>query len=221
MKARPVKTASLKVGTLADLKVVKLQIENQSRQAADLAAERARTAARLAAEKNLFINAAGAVKSLPDKKSLLLKKKQPSPEPRQHKLDEEAVLREAISDEFDVSTLLDTDDHLSFRRPGIGTDVTRKLRRGDWSIQRQLDLHGLRSDGARELLSQFIRDAQKQGIRCVRIVHGKGLGSPGKAPVLKNKVHSWLVQKKEVLAFVQAKPADGGAGALVVLLQPG
>jgi DNA-nicking Smr family endonuclease len=215
----------VKVNTLADLKIVKAQIEAQAREAAALATERAHIAAhlaaRLAAEKNLFINAAGAVKSLPDKGTLLLKKKLPLPEPKQQKLDDEAVLREAISDEFDVSTLLDTDEHLSFRRPGIGTDVTRKLRRGDWSIQRQLDLHGLRSDGARELLSQFIRDAHKQGIRCVRVVHGKGLGSPGKAPVLKNKVHSWLVQKKEVLAFVQAKPADGGAGALVVLLQPG
>ena len=211
----------MKVTTLADLKIVKVQIEAQAREAAALATERARIAARLAAEKNLFVNAAGAVKSLPDKGSLLLKKKLPLPEPKQQKLDDEAVLREAISDEFDVSTLLDTDEHLSFRRPGIGTDVTRKLRRGDWSIQRQLDLHGLRSDGARELLSQFIREAHKHGIRCVRVVHGKGLGSPGKAPVLKNKVHSWLVQKKEVLAFVQAKPADGGAGALVVLLQPG
>ena len=131
------------------------------------------------------------------------------------------MLREAISDEFDVSTLLDTDDHLSFRRPGVGPDVTRKLRKGEWSIQRQLDLHGLRSDDAREALGAFIRDAHKQGIRCLRVVHGKGLGSPGKAPVLKNKVHSWLVQKNEVLAFVQAKPADGGAGALVVLLTPG
>jgi DNA-nicking Smr family endonuclease len=211
----------VKVSTLADLKMVKAQIEAQAREAAALAAERACVAARLAAEKNLFIHAAGAVKSLPDKGNLLLKKKLPLPEPKQQKLDDAAVLREAISDEFDVSTLLETDEHLSFRRPGIGTDVIRKLRRGDWSIQRQLDLHGLRSEGARELLSQFIREAQKHGIRCVRVVHGKGLGSPGKAPVLKSKVHSWLVQKKEVLAFVQAKPADGGAGALVVLLQPG
>ena len=136
----------------------------------------------------------------------------------QYQKDEKAVLKEAISDEFDVSTLLDTDDHLSFRRPGIGVDVTRKLRRGDWSIQRQLDLHGLRRDDAREALGQFIRDAHKHGIRCVRVVHGKGLGSPGKAPILKSRVHSWLVQKNEVLAFVQAKPADGGGGALVVLL---
>ena len=92
--------------------------------------------------------------------------------------------------------------------------MTRKLRRGDWSIQRQIDLHGLRRDDAREALSLFIREAHQQGIRCVRVVHGKGLGSPGKAPILKNRVHSWLVQKNEVLAFVQAKPADGGAGAV-------
>ncbi|MEG0445850.1 MAG: Smr/MutS family protein, partial [Comamonas sp.] len=82
-------------------------------------------------------------------------------------------------------------------------------------------LHGLRSDEAREALGQFIRLSHRTGIRCVRIVHGKGLGSPGRMPVLKSKVQRWLVQKKEVLAFVQARPAEGGAGALVVLLQPG
>ncbi len=136
-------------------------------------------------------------------------------------LDEEAVLREALSDGFDVATLLDTDDALSFCRSGLGPDIPRRLRRGDWSIQRQLDLHGLRRDDAREQLGVFIRDAHKAGLRCVRVVHGKGLGSPGKTPVLKSRVQSWLVQKDEVLAFVQARPADGGAGALVVLLKPG
>ena len=95
-----------------------------------------------------------------------------------------------------------------------------KLREGHWSIQRQLDLHGLRTDEAREQLAAFVRSAHQHGIRCVRIVHGKGLGSPGKTPVLKKKVFAWLVQKTEILAFVQARPADGGAGALVVLLQP-
>jgi DNA-nicking Smr family endonuclease len=78
----------------------------------------------------------------------------------------------------------------------------------------------MRSDEARETLTAFIREAHRHGIRCVRVVHGKGLGSPGKAPVLKEKVHRWLVQKAEVVAFVQAQPAHGGAGALVVLLQP-
>jgi DNA-nicking Smr family endonuclease len=132
--------------------------------------------------------------------------------------DEQAVMREAISDEFDTETLLDTDEALSFRRPGMGPDVLRKLRRGGWSIQGQLDLHGLRREDARQALSQFIKDANKMGWRCVRVVHGKGLGSPGKAPVLKGKVQGWLIQKQEVLAFVQARPAQGGAGALVVLL---
>lgn len=130
-------------------------------------------------------------------------------------------MREAISDEFDVETLLDTDEALSFRRAGMGPDVIRKLRRGGWSIQGQLDLHGLRREDAREALSQFIKDAVKVGWRCVRVVHGKGLGSPGKTPILKSKVQSWLVQKQEVLAFVQARPAQGGAGALVVLLTQG
>jgi DNA-nicking Smr family endonuclease len=103
----------------------------------------------------------------------------------------------------------------------MGADVVRKLRAGTWSIQRQIDLHGLRRDDARDALGQFIREAHKDGIRCLRVVHGKGLGSPGKAPVLKGRVHSWLVQKSEVMAFVQARPVDGGAGALVVLLRPG
>jgi DNA-nicking Smr family endonuclease len=146
----------------------------------------------------------------------------PAPVPRrlQQDIDDAAALQESMSDEFDVSTLLDVDDQMSFRRPGIGTDVTRKLRKGEWSIQGQIDLHGLRSDEARNAVGQFIRDAKRMGWRCVRVVHGKGLGSPGKEPVLKSKVQRWLVQKNEVLAFVQAKPSDGGAGALVVLLGP-
>jgi DNA-nicking Smr family endonuclease len=143
-----------------------------------------------------------------------------APIPVQSQIDEQRVLHESLSDEFDASTLLDVDDALSYRRSGVGTDVTRKLRRGDWAIQREIDLHGLRRDDAREALGAFIREAHKHGIRCVRVVHGKGLGSPGKTPVLKGRVHSWLVQKKEVIAFVQARPAEGGAGALVVLLQP-
>ncbi len=213
MSAKPVKVSSM-----AELKLVKREIEAQAAREALRLAELARAQQKAASEKDLFKRAAGVVQPVPDKRRAVLKKTPLPPKPMQFKLDEEAVLIEAISDEFDVSTLLETDDLLSFRRPGIGTDVTRKLRRGDWSIQRQLDLHGLRRDEARETLSFFIREAHKHGIRCVRVVHGKGLGSPGKAPVLKSRVHSWLVQKQEVLAFVQAKPADGGGGALVVLL---
>jgi DNA-nicking Smr family endonuclease len=208
----------VKVKTLTDLKIVKRAIADQALQRAALASAQAKAVKQAASDKDLFTRAAGAVKPLPDKRKVLHKPEQKWPLAMQYQKDEKAVLQEAISDEFDVSTLLDTDEHLSFRRPGIGPDVTHKLRRGDWSIQRQIDLHGLRRDDAREALGLFIREAHKHGIRCVRVVHGKGLGSPGKVPVLKSRVHSWLVQKNEVLAFVQAKPADGGAGALVVLL---
>jgi DNA-nicking Smr family endonuclease len=208
------------VTSLSDLKLVKREIEAQAQQRALAAAEQARVQQQAASEKNLFVRAAGAVQPLPEKRRVTLKKAPPVAPQMQYQRDEKAVLKEAISDEFDVGTLLDTDDLLSFRQPGIGPDVTRKLRRGDWTIQRQIDLHGMRRDEARERLSIFIREAKQQGIRCVRVVHGKGLGSPGKTPVLKSRVHSWLVQKQEVLAFVQAKPADGGAGALVVLLAP-
>jgi DNA-nicking Smr family endonuclease len=204
--------------TLADLKQLKVDITIRTAAEALAVAQRALAQQRVAAERNLFANAAGSVQPLPDKRRAHLKPAPPEAIPRQQLRDNQAVLVEAISDEFDVSTLLEVDDTLSYRQSGIGTDVTRKLRRGNWSIQAQLDLHGLRSDEARERLVAFIRESSKNGVRCVRIVHGKGLGSPGKAPVLKNKVHSWLVQKKEVLAFVQAKPADGGAGAVVVLL---
>ncbi len=209
---------TVKVNALTDLKVVKKAIAEQARLRVSQATEQVKLARQAASDKDLFIRAAGAVKPLPDKRRVLHKTEQMIPLAMQYQKDEKVVLKEAISDEFDVSTLLEADELLSFRRPGIGTDVTRKLRRGDWSIQRQIDLHGLRRDDAREALSIFIRESHKQGIRCVRVVHGKGLGSPGKAPVLKHRVHSWLVQKSEVLAFVQAKPADGGAGALVVLL---
>ncbi len=212
--------APVKVRSLAELKLVKRQIEAQALQRVQQAADAARLQRQAASESNLFVQAAGVVSPVPQKNRTLLTRVTTAPAAMRYQRDEKAVLQEAISDQFDVSTLLDADDALSFRRPGIGTDVTRKLRRGDWAIQRQIDLHGLRRDEAREHLSFFIREAHKQGIRCVRVVHGKGLGSPGKAPVLKSRVHGWLVQKNEVLAFVQAKPADGGAGALVVLLAP-
>lgn len=205
---------------LHSLKAIAKEIEQ--RQAQQLALRQAQEAAARQAERerNLFALTVGAVTPLPAKNLYQPPKKFVPPEPLQLQIDEQNVLREAMSDEFDISTLLEVDADLSYRRPGIGPDVLRKLRSGQWSIQRQLDLHGLRTDEAREALGQFIRLAHRTGLRCVRIVHGKGLGSPGRVPVLKAKVLRWLVQKREVLAFVQARPADGGAGALVVLLQP-
>jgi DNA-nicking Smr family endonuclease len=212
-----------KAKSLQDLKAIQTALAEAQKQAALVAAQALAVAKAKEANQTLFIRAAGIVNPLTPRPApkAQLNTQRPSTEPKQQLLDDQAVLREAISDEFDVSTLLEVDDTLSYRRPGIGTDVTRKLRKGHWSIQRELDLHGLRREQARDALADFIREATKQGLRCIRVVHGKGLGSPGKTPVLKGRVQSWLVQKQEVLAFVQAKPADGGAGALVVLLSPG
>ena len=209
----------VKFNSLTDLKQVQKQIAQAREQAAAREAEQALAAKKALADKNLFSMAVGAVQALPDKKQIVRKPPPVPPVAQQRQKDDEAVLRDALSDEFDASTLLDTDEMLSFRRPGIGRDVTHKLRKGEWSIQKEIDLHGLRSDEARLALATFIREAHTQGLRCLRVVHGKGLGSPGKTPILKSKVHSWLVQKNQVLAFVQAKPAQGGAGALIVLLK--
>ena len=210
----------MKLNSLQDLKKVQKELKAAHERAQAEAAARAAEEKKRDAESNLFARAVGPVQALPDRKHARLPKVPAEPVARQFHQDEAAALRDSLSDGFDVTTLLDTDESLSFRRPGIGPDVTRKLREGHWSIQKHIDLHGLRTDEAREALGRFIREAHQLGLRCVRVVHGKGLGSPGRTPVLKGRVQRWLVQKKEVLAFVQARPAEGGAGALVVLLKP-
>lgn len=167
----------------------------------------------------LFRRSIGNVAPLPDTNKAISHGLRPLPIARQHLADEQAALEESLSDEFSVESLLDTDEALSYARNGIGPDTLRKLRRGHWVIQSQLDLHGMRTEEAREALALFLRNAHKRGLRCVRIIHGKGLGSVNKEPVLKNKVRNWLVQKEEVIAFCQARAADGGSGAMVVLLK--
>ncbi len=210
----------MKSKSLQDLDAMRKKLADIAK--AQKLAEQARIVVekRAEAERNLFTRAVGKVAPIANQERVWSPPQRPSTRPLQQDLDNEAVMHESMSDDFDISTLLDADDQLSFRRPGIGTDITRKLRKGEWSIQGQIDLHGLRSDEARNAMGQFIRDAKRMGWRCVRVVHGKGLGSPGKEPVLKSKVQRWLVQKNEVLAFVQAKPSDGGGGALLVLLGP-
>jgi DNA-nicking Smr family endonuclease len=216
MKAAPIKN-------LSELKRLKQEIERQAQVQAEQEAARLQAQRLAQAQQQLFARSVGPVRPLASKhrQSRPVAAAPPQPVPVQHRLDEQAVMREALSDEFDVETLLETDEALSFRRPGLGPDVVRKLRRGGWRLQGQFDLHGFRREDARQALADYIREAHKTGWRCVRVVHGKGLGSPGKTPVLKARVHSWLVQKKEVIAFAQARPAEGGAGALVVLLAQG
>jgi DNA-nicking Smr family endonuclease len=185
--------------------------------AARLEAERLRALTR---DRDLFAATVGQVMPLRKAAAPVVARPRPEALARQRERDEAAVLDESISDEFDVESLLETDEALAFRRRDIGPDVVRKLRRGVWALQAQLDLHGLRRDEARERLAEFLRASARAGLRCVRVIHGKGNGSPGREPVLKSRVRSWLVQRSEVLAFTQARASDGGHGAVIILLRP-
>ncbi|WP_076591875.1 Smr/MutS family protein [Herminiimonas arsenitoxidans] len=203
----------------AALKSLQKDLKKQEEARKIAEAERLQAEKTAQLEADLFRRSIGDVAPLTPSDKLTASSPRPLPIARHRIADEQAALRESLSDDFTVETLLDTDDALSYARNGIGPDVIRKLRRGHWVIQSQLDLHGLRTDEAREALGEYLRNAVKRGVRCVRVIHGKGLGSINKEPVLKNKVRNWLTQKDEVIAFCQAKAADGGAGALIVLLR--
>ena len=112
--------------------------------------------------------------------------------------------------ELDPDSALETGEEAAFLREGLSRQVLRKLRRGHWVVQDELDLHGMTRPEAREALAAFIREAVRRARRCVRIVHGKGLGSKNREPVLKGSVRVWLAQREEVLAFCQAPAPQGG-----------
>ena len=209
---------TLRLRRFDELGALRKALADAARAAAEHEAAERERQARQAIERQLFAHTVGAVLPLRSVATPPLPRVLPSAHPRQRERDEAAVVREAISDDFDVESLLETDEALSFRRRGISVETVRKLRRGAWAIQAELDLHGLRREAARDALADFVRDAARSGARCVRVVHGKGIGSPGREPVLKAKVKTWLVQKREVLAFTHARAADGGHGALIVLL---
>lgn len=139
--------------------------------------------------------------------------------PRLHLQDEAAALFESLHGALISDLFLEGGDEANWRRNGISMRVLRDLRRGRWVVQASLDLHGHTRDEARGALSLFLHECHTNAQRCVRIVHGKGRHSPGREPVLKSLVPGWLSQRRDVLAFCQARTVDGGAGALIVLLQ--
>jgi len=166
-----------------------------------------------------FLDAVQDVQPLPDRGRVVHSPKARAPLPLQRLEDDRRVLRDSVSDLAEADLELESGDALSFARPGVSRQVLRKLRGGYWARQDQLDLHGARVDEARGLLVQFLAQSARRGLRCVLVVHGRGLGAGKREPVLKRKVAGWLVQRSEVLAFCQASAAEGGAGAVVVLLQ--
>ena len=143
----------------------------------------------------------------------------PKPIPQQFIRDEKQALRDSLSDGYIPAHELESGEELLYLREGQSPSVLSKLRRGHWVIQANLDLHGLISDEARIQVGEFLAGCKKRGIRCVRIVHGKGLGSRNREPILKHKVRNWLIQKDEVIAYAQARATDGGSGAVIVLLK--
>jgi DNA-nicking Smr family endonuclease len=165
-----------------------------------------------------FRKAVADAKPLPDPGRIPPSRPRIKPIPRQFQLDEQQALVDSLSDHIPWEDA-ETGEELNFIRPGLSTQVLRKLRRGHWVIEAELDLHGLTRDEARERLAAFLNECKKRGARCVRIIHGKGLGSKNKEPVLKQKVRHWLAQREEVLAFAQARPTDGGGGAVIVMLK--
>ncbi|MDD3760697.1 MAG: Smr/MutS family protein [Acidithiobacillus sp.] len=143
----------------------------------------------------------------------------PAPEPEAHQAtaDELAVLADLARGNKEENDWW-TGDEWVYLRPGLPERLLRDLRRGKIRVQADLDLHGLRVDEARATVAEFLAESRRQRWTCVRIVHGKGYGSPGQVPVLKRLVGHWLQRHREVLAFLQAGPAEGGSGALRVLL---
>ncbi|MCE7913987.1 MAG: DNA mismatch repair protein MutS [Nitrosomonas sp. PRO4] len=149
-------------------------------------------------------------------KAIICKPKVP-PIPRRGNIFLEETEHGTLSDHIAIT--IEQGDDWSFIRPGMSHQTLRRLRRGHWKIQGNLDLHGLTRDQARQELSVFLAVCIQNKFRCVRIIHGKGLGSKNREPVLKTRIGNWLMQFNEVLAFCQAKPEDGGSGAVLVLLK--
>jgi len=143
----------------------------------------------------------------------------PPPRPMQRLADEQAALRESLHGPITLQDRLMFQNGLKGGSPANVPSMLRDLRRGRWAIQDEIDLHGLNREEARDQLAAFLAQSLKCGRRCIRIVHGKGHGSPGREAVLRRLVRGWLMQKNEILAYCQAKPQDGGEGAVIVLLR--
>lgn len=143
----------------------------------------------------------------------------PPPVPLQTLRDERAALLESVNRPLTPEETLESGEELVYLRDGLSRQVLRRLRRGHWVVQAGLDLHGLNRHEAAAQVAQFLLASAQRGLRCVRIVHGKGYGSKNREPVLKAKLRNWLVMRNEVMAYCQAPDHEGGGGALLVLLK--
>ncbi|HEX4896070.1 MAG TPA: Smr/MutS family protein [Solimonas sp.] len=165
----------------------------------------------------LFRVAMNGVRRAPPPQHVGLPLPRPLPLPRQSQADALQVMQELLA-EPDYE-LLESGDTLQYRAPGVQEGVLRRLRRGHYRMQKELDLHGHNRAQAREAVTEFLAWCRDRDLRGVRIIHGKGNGSPNSGPVLKTYLDGWLRKRKDVLAFCSARPVDGGTGAVYVLLR--
>ncbi len=169
-------------------------------------------------DRRLFREAMADVRRLRDQQHVAGDWPRPKPVPKQRAADEAAVVSELLVHDIDPVTM-ETGEELLFARPGVQRRVMRKLRRGQYTVQDELDLHGMTVPVARDAVQQFIAESRALDRRCVRIIHGKGNRSSNRGPVLKGKLDRWLRQWDEIIAFSSARPIDGGTGAVYVLLR--
>ena len=139
------------------------------------------------------------------------------PVPKQRLLDDERVMQELL-EQSDETTSFESGDELKFLKQGFSSRLLKKLRRGDYSIQDELDLHGLIASHAKQETHGFINECARDQVRAIRIIHGKGRNSNGRMPVLKNMLLGWLSKNQHVIAVCSAPANDGGTGAVYVLL---
>lgn len=144
----------------------------------------------------------------------------PAPLVRHSERDDRSVMQ-SLLDDLSESDFLETGEHLSYTAPGIQRSVLKKLKSGRYSIQSEIDLHGLTVEEARVELSGFLKEAQERRHLGIRVIHGKGRKNAERAPRLKPAVNQWLQRNKMVLAFCSARMNDGGTGAVYVLLKRG
>jgi DNA-nicking Smr family endonuclease len=166
-----------------------------------------------------FRKALAGVEPISKPRRVPLRRAAPPPVPEQTRRDEQAALAESLSGPISLDDAMDSGEELVFLREGLSRQVLRKLRRGHWVVQDNLDLHGMNRVEAAASVAEFLRHCVQRHVRCARIVHGKGLGSRNREPVLKGKLRKWLAMRDEVLAYCQAPANQGGAGALLVLLK--
>jgi len=166
-----------------------------------------------------FRRATAGVEPLAKPRRVAPPRARPAPVARQRQRDERAALVESLRGPVSVEDALESGEELVFLREGLSRQLLRKLRRGHWVVQDSLDLHGMNRSEAAENVALFLRGCMARRVRCVRIVHGKGLGSRNREPVLKGKLRKWLALRDEVLAFCQAPAPQGGSGAVLVLLK--